>query len=1215
MYNYFPEVTLMKKILSVLLSVALLLCCVPMSFAGTAQSGDLLLATLSDIHYYPASLALYKSEAFYTYLKGANAIYEDMAGITDAALAALANDAKDKGLRYVVICGDLTTNGEYAGHTELAEKLAKFEEDTGLEVFVINGNHDINNTLASEFITPDLQKAPSKATTPAEFYEIYRDLGYGDADFTFADDIAEATAKQLPGALSYAKSVDGGYRLIFIDAGKYSAGNTKSGENEHETAGNITDELLDWVLAQAKDAQDKGETPIAFTHWNLSEMNYMHGEVLQGFTIDNAYKLQETFADAGIHFVFSGHQHVSDVDVTYSDAGEPLFSCIVPTLTQYPFLFRETAFTRDANGTVSAEYKQYPCDRDVKVKSVTGEEYDQPYYLTTGCAKQMGDTMDASVYLLNMIKNLLSGYISDIQEQGSIVAFIKEQFGFDLEAWLRGYIPEDIVLGGDTVFEFTNIMDFIGDLDEQLCDKFINAPDELLWPTIKTALDNIVAVQISDVPCTKFIDSYGFGDAEKGGTIGDLFFSAMVYMYPGNEDISDDLFIQDVLAHCGEPEFVDIIFDTVIEYVVNDVALDTILGEAEIHLDTLISGGDDEVRDYVRLFFKIVFAAANSEIYKSSSIDDFMAKLQKMADLLGSGQSLSYRVLIETVLGTGLIDYGSTTNDVIYKLLDTYLGDAQKKAAAYQLYVIASDLFIDEDKDWDVTYTYAGPVEVEPTVEDMQLPANVNMSLGKDASTSVNVRWMTKYSVTGSDIELVKANDNFTGKPTTAGIEAKTECSVVSGYGFDFGTFGILPWTREVNIHTLAITGLEPGTGYKFRIGDFEKGFVSEGSFTTAGSDEKFSFAFLSDAAGVTPAMYENFDLAVKTAADGNDLSFIIDGGNSVCKGDNEDQWSWALNGARDTFLNVPVQYVSGKGDIGDTMPVTKHFAITDIPDYAESVYGVFYSYDYENAHFTVLNTNELDTDGTLTAGQLKWLDKDLTGTQATWKILVLHTPLYGVNTVNEALRLQLLNLINTHSVNLVLGGTDSVYSRTHVIDEGTALPNNDVIITTVNGKRYEAYINVPGFISLTGCFAGSEYADELPEGKEFKKTVKAEAPVYTVFTVEGDTLAADTFKVNADGSVEKIDSFAVTTQYTHAMMGDIDFNEKITAADARLALRAAVGLESLSSAQKLAADVDFDKKISASDARSILRAAVELEKLDPQYFNYKPTELSKLGF
>ena len=62
--------------------------------------------------------------------------------------------------------------------------------------------------------------------------------------------------------------------------------------------------------------------------------------------------------------------------------------------------------------------------------------------------------------------------------------------------------------------------------------------------------------------------------------------------------------------------------------------------------------------------------------------------------------------------------------------------------------------------------------------------------------------------------------------------------------------------------------------------------------------------------------------------------------------------------------------------------------------------------------------------------------------------------------------------------------------------------------------------------------------------------------------------------------------------------IGDIDNDGQITAADARLALRAAVGLENFNDAQKKSADADGDGQITATDARLILRAAVGLEEL-----------------
>lgn len=58
-------------------------------------------------------------------------------------------------------------------------------------------------------------------------------------------------------------------------------------------------------------------------------------------------------------------------------------------------------------------------------------------------------------------------------------------------------------------------------------------------------------------------------------------------------------------------------------------------------------------------------------------------------------------------------------------------------------------------------------------------------------------------------------------------------------------------------------------------------------------------------------------------------------------------------------------------------------------------------------------------------------------------------------------------------------------------------------------------------------------------------------------------------------------------------VLGDIDGDGKVTATDARLALRAAVGLEVLTEDQLKAADWDKDGKITAADAREILKKAV----------------------
>lgn len=63
--------------------------------------------------------------------------------------------------------------------------------------------------------------------------------------------------------------------------------------------------------------------------------------------------------------------------------------------------------------------------------------------------------------------------------------------------------------------------------------------------------------------------------------------------------------------------------------------------------------------------------------------------------------------------------------------------------------------------------------------------------------------------------------------------------------------------------------------------------------------------------------------------------------------------------------------------------------------------------------------------------------------------------------------------------------------------------------------------------------------------------------------------------------------------------VGDIDGNGEITTADAREALRAAVGLTQLSEQQTKLADVDGSGSVDTADARLILRIAVGLEKTE----------------
>ena len=68
------------------------------------------------------------------------------------------------------------------------------------------------------------------------------------------------------------------------------------------------------------------------------------------------------------------------------------------------------------------------------------------------------------------------------------------------------------------------------------------------------------------------------------------------------------------------------------------------------------------------------------------------------------------------------------------------------------------------------------------------------------------------------------------------------------------------------------------------------------------------------------------------------------------------------------------------------------------------------------------------------------------------------------------------------------------------------------------------------------------------------------------------------------------------TGSSTEILVGDVNKDGKITAMDARLALRIAAKIDTPDEYQKVAANYNKDDKITAADARLILRKAARID-------------------
>ena len=135
------------------------------------------------------------------------------------------------------------------------------------------------------------------------------------------------------------------------------------------------------------------------------------------------------------------------------------------------------------------------------------------------------------------------------------------------------------------------------------------------------------------------------------------------------------------------------------------------------------------------------------------------------------------------------------------------------------------------------------------------------------------------------------------------------------------------------------------------------------------------------------------------------------------------------------------------------------------------------------------------------------------------------------------------------------------------------------------------------GDTTLVGSYAGSEL--------DFSKL-----KVYVVYNSGEKKLLQSGYTLSHSIDTSLVGEYPVTVtygeytaefQYTVAdrpqrILGDVNGNGTVNAADARLALRAAASLENLDEASFYAADVNFDNKVNAADARMILRVSAGLD-------------------
>ena len=1082
---------LAKRSFILFLALAILLVSMPFG-AFAAEKKPMQIATLSDTHYYPTEYCGNKAAAYQKYVGGDPKLLAESPALLESALAGIAEHAKANGIKYLLISGDLTKDGELVGHQTLAKRLEKFEKDTGIEVFVINGNHDINNPDACTFADDTFKSAPQ--TNPEQFKEIYKNLGYDHACSTFTP----SDGKQA-GGLSYSAELDGGYRLIAIDGGKYSPDSTKSGKASAEVGGAISPDLEKWVLDQIADAKSKGETVIGLTHFAFVPHFKYEPAILSDFVYDNYEELANKFADAGMHYVFTGHMHANDIAKTVSENGETLYDIETDSLISYPDKWREVLFDNTkGEDQVTTDVKSYDVDC-VKQVNLNGKDVAKPFKDTYAFPTLYGTP---TKFVENMISSKIPGLLSGVMAKGGIKGALKS-FGIDIDSLLSTYVGDNGITVGSTTIPIkkSEVYAFVNDILSQLENKYIADPTRTV-DALKAAADKILATPVSNIP-----DSNHGEDPTKPATLGDLAFLCLRYHYAGDEDMSKDPCLADALKNFKSGDTIKALINKLMNIAFDDLLTNEISKNIYINPDLL--------PEY------------------SSLLNGF----------LGNDKSI-YHVL--QIVKT---NFKFDPKEKVQEYINSYLTDSQIKSWGETVADVVNSFVSDdspsEQGDSNASLPYSGKVATPaPSASNYILPSTVTVTFGSDPATSKNFSWYTSLNETGTDIEIIPYSENpvFTGTPTTGdNIKSSTTETVLKFPTLDFG-IAALSRNKNMNRHTIEVSSLKPGTKYSYRIGDAQKGLWSEpGVIETADNSDSFTFIHVSDAQSQSEEQYKTFSNVIASAFKMYpNINFILETGDFVDNGNNENQWQWAANGISKNLMNSTVVPVSGNHEGKGDSALVKHFDVTGNVPKQDETKGLYYSFDYNNAHFMILNTEDVDKNG-LSADQLAWLKKDASSSKKQWKIVAMHKSLYSngshyKDSDVQGLRKQLSAIMPQLGIDVVFSGHDHIYMRTNFINNNAVVEDKDTKEITVGNTTYKAALDPSGTMYVITGTAGVKhypYHDTTETGKYFPNPAASvkndDLPEFTSVTIKGDSLALNAYTVDSDGSTNKVDTFAIS--------------------------------------------------------------------------------------
>lgn len=393
---------------------------------------------------------------------------------------------------------------------------------------------------------------------------------------------------------------------------------------------------------------------------------------------------------------------------------------------------------------------------------------------------------------------------------------------------------------------------------------------------------------------------------------------------------------------------------------------------------------------------------------------------------------------------------------------------------------------------------FHNPKEKPYTVIDE--PQWILLTPGNHGEMSRNVSWVCGDEVLKSKAELVAV--------------AECDTSVVMSNGEVFASRA-----GKTAYYHVEFTDLKPDTEYAYRVTTGGKQSKWYNFMTFPENRERFSFLYVGD---VQDTIGGTTNKTLREA-----LSLQPETELLVCGGDLTERptyqyWEETFRSLDSICQATPVMNITGNHDyikgvickLERRFPlIFSYFLRSKVED------NMVYTTTYGNTQFFLLDSNR---EFFYLFSQRSWLEEQLKASNAKWKIVVVHHPLYSIKGNNYIQKWFFNDLIQDYGVDLVLQGHEHAYARRTNKDEEGNSTTPVYTISHCSPKNYQ--------IDFDDDF------DKYGINSRYYQTVD----------IKGDTMALATYDANTH---ELYDTLEVIKTDEHTSINDLgaDIKENIT--------------------------------------------------------------------